>query len=82
MLRIILIALIIILPIFFVFIYYIRLKFVDKDAKLFDYTNLKIFSVLLVLMFIFYMIFLVFKLQEFSGEDIRPAIYRDGKIVK
>lgn len=82
MLRIILIALVIVLPIFYYLVYYLRVRFIDKDAKLFDYINLKIFSIILCVLFVCYMLVLAFRLQEFSGENIKPAVYQDGKIVK
>ena len=82
MIRIILVAVLIVLPILYYLIYWIRHQIDGKDVELFDYTNLEIFTIFIVVLFVIYMLFLAFRLQESSGENIKPAIYKDGKIVK
>lgn len=81
MMRIILIALLVVLPVLYYLIYFARKKLEGNHVKISDYKNLKIFTILLVIMFICYIILLVFRLQEFSGEGVKPARYVDGKIV-
>lgn len=81
MLRMIIIAIFIALPLFYYLIYWIRYQFDHKDVELFDYINLKIFTIVIVVLFVLYMMFIAFKLQESSGENVKPAIYQDGKII-
>lgn len=82
MLRIIIVAIFIVLPLFYYLIYWMRNRFDNKNVEFFDYINLKIFTTIIVMLFVIYMAVIVVRLQESSGENTPRAIYRDGKIIK